>query len=72
LRAKRSNPELDCFVANAPRNDDAWTASNRQHVVVDFGHGVDAAQAHGRAELVADDIDRPHHPVHIRSWDLAH
>jgi hypothetical protein len=27
-------------------------------VVVDFGHGFDAAQAHGRAELVADDIDR--------------
>src|SRR5205807_5320565 len=31
--------------------------SNRQHVVVDLGNGVDAAQPHGGEELVANDVD---------------
>src|SRR5260370_15497968 len=31
--------------------------SNREHVVVDLGDGVDAAQPHGGEELVADDVD---------------
>ncbi|TMJ17172.1 MAG: hypothetical protein E6G93_14610 [Alphaproteobacteria bacterium] len=53
LRAQRSNPEvarrkMDCFVACAPRNDGYDDKDlNRQHVVVDFGDGVDAAQPHG-------------------------
>ena len=39
---------MDCFVACAPRNDGYDDKDlNRQHVVVDFGDGVDAAQPHG-------------------------
>src|SRR4051794_216441 len=30
----------------------------RQHALVDLGDGVDAAQPHGDAEFVADDVDR--------------
>src|SRR3984885_7815128 len=31
---------------------------NCQHMVVDLGDAVDAAQPHGHAEFIADDIDR--------------
>src|ERR1700736_3132611 len=31
--------------------------SNRQHVVVDLGDCVDAAQAHGHAQFIGDQID---------------
>src|SRR5258708_8155351 len=36
--------------------------SNREHVVVDLGDGVDAAQPPCREELVADHVDGLGHP----------
>ena len=43
------------------RDDDefvATIASNRQHLVVDLGDGVDATQPHGGGELLAQNVER--------------
>src|ERR1700716_3320440 len=74
MQAIRSDPEKLLWHGGRPhmgpgaRAKSAWPGRrqifdrsplNRQHVVVDLGDGVDAAQAHGHAEFVADDLNRP-------------
>src|ERR1700730_2909335 len=59
--AKQSRSRNGSWIASsaiAPRNDERAVGLNRQHVVVDLGDGVDAAQSHGRAEFIGDEIDR--------------